>query len=282
MENSARTLDGKKLAAEKLDELHRRVREFAAPPLFVDVVVGEDAVQRAYVKLKGQTASRLGIAFRSEDLPAGAGEGQVIESIRNIARLPNLAGLIVQLPLPAGISRRAVLDAVPPGVDVDCLGGENQRRFYAGGPAPVPPTAAAVVALIDSVPGLPKAPVCAVVGQGELVGKPVAFLLQRRGWRVLTADSSTKDLAALTGQADVVVSGVGQPGLVTAAHVKPGAAVIDAGTAEWGGQLVGDVDAASVSAVAGWLTPVPGGVGPLTVAMLLSNVVDAAERAGIK
>lgn len=274
-------IDGRRIAASVTAQVQEQVASLPFVPLFCDLMVGSDPVQLSYVKLKGLTAQRLGLSFRLEQLPERSPQDEVVQTISRLNRLPNLSGLIVQLPLPEGLDRRQVLDAVDPRVDVDCLGSRASAEFYAEKDgAIVPPTAAAVLAVLDSL-SLPLGTLrFAVVGQGELVGKPVSFLLERRGYRILRADRSTEDLASLTRTADVVISATGQPGTITATHVKPGAVVIDAGTAESEGGIVGDVDQRAVAPLASLLSPVPGGVGPVTVAMLLKNVVAVAQGGG--
>lgn len=274
-------IDGRRIAASVTARVREQILSLPFTPLFCDLMLGSDPVQLSYVKLKGLTAQRLGLSFRLEQLPASSSQDEVVQTISRLNRLPNLSGLIVQLPLPGGLNRRQVLDAVDPRVDVDCLGSRASAEFYAGrSGAIVPPTAAAVLEVLDSL-GLSLGMLrFAVVGQGELVGRPVSFLLERRGYQTMRADRSTEDLAALTRSADVVISATGQPGTITGAHIKPGAVVIDAGTAESGGGIVGDVDQRAVAPLASRLSPVPGGVGPVTVAMLLKNVVAVARSRG--
>lgn len=271
-------IDGKKIASEILGSIKSEIGKLPFVPVFCDVLVGNDPVSLSYVKIKGKTAEEAGLHFRLEQLPETISEPQLIEKIKSLNNEPNLCGLIVQLPLPAHINRQAVLDAIDTKLDVDCLGSPNTEKFYQQQLLLTPPTAAAVVALIDQLPENLKTGQFVVVGQGQLVGQPVAHLLKQKNYRVTIADKATASLATLTKTADVLISATGQPGLITQEFVKPGSAVIDAGTAELDGGIVGDVDFGSVKNIAGFITPVPGGVGPVTVSMLLYNVVRVAKE----
>jgi methylenetetrahydrofolate dehydrogenase (NADP+) / methenyltetrahydrofolate cyclohydrolase len=272
-------IDGKAIAQTILDDLKPRVARLSFQPLLVDIVVGDDPVSTSYVAIKGKTAADIGLAFEGNQLAEDASTEQLLSVIKNLGQHHNLCGLLIQLPLPAHINEVLVLNAIPERIDVDGLGSAAENNFYHNEPPHItPPTAGAVLHILDSLNIELGQLSILVIGQGKLVGKPVTFLLKQRKLNVTTADGSTTNLHKLTTSADVIISGTGQAGLLTGDMIKPGAIIIDAGTAESGGGIVGDVDMESVELKAAWLSPVPGGVGPVTVAKLLENVVVAAER----
>jgi methylenetetrahydrofolate dehydrogenase (NADP+)/methenyltetrahydrofolate cyclohydrolase len=293
---TATLLDGRALAARIEVSLRSEVETFTAmfrrPPRLVVVLAGDLAASGSYVKSKAAAAGRVGIDSEVIRVPATATTEELVALVAAIAREEHGAadGILVQLPLPEHVDSVAVLDAVPPDRDVDGFHPENAGLLSQGRPRFVPCTAAGVQRmLIDA--GIETAGKHAViVGRSDIVGKPLALLLASRGTggdaTVTICHSRSADLAAITRQADILVAAVGRPRLVTADMVKPGAAVIDVGInriagADGSGRLVGDVDFDAVREVAGWISPVPGGVGPLTVAMLLANTLLAAElRAG--
>lgn len=270
-------IDGKKIAEEILKSLARELQGLTFRPLLADVLVGDNPVSLSYTAIKAKTARRIGCDFELIRLPAESKIPDVISAMEKIRERKSLSGLIVQLPLPKFLDKRKILDAIPSGLDIDCIGRQNLEDFYRGSPRYLPPTAAAVMLMIEELPFDFTRKNFLVIGRGELVGKPVAHLLNSRGLRVAAANSKTSDLPSILKNADIVISGTGRPGLVNGQNLKPGAVVIDAGTAESAGSIVGDVDAASVSGLSGWLSPVPGGVGPVTVAMLCRNLVGAAK-----
>jgi methylenetetrahydrofolate dehydrogenase (NADP+) / methenyltetrahydrofolate cyclohydrolase len=293
---TATLLDGRALAARIETSLQSEVDTFATmfhrPPRLVVVLVGDLAASGSYVKSKAAAAGRVGIDSDVVRVPATATTAELVALVAAIARDEHgpADGILVQLPLPEHVDTVAVLDAVPPDRDVDGFHPENAGLLSQGRPRFVPCTAAGVQRmLIDA--GIETAGRHAViVGRSDIVGKPLALLLASRGpggdATVTICHSRSADLAAITRQADILVAAVGRPRLVTADMVKPGAAVIDVGInrivgPDGSGKLVGDVDFDGVREVAGWISPVPGGVGPLTVAMLLANTLLAAElRAG--
>lgn len=270
-------INGKQIADTILSQIKQEVAAMPFQPVFCDVLVGNDSVSASYVKIKGKKAVEAGMKFLPVLLPGDISQKALEAKIRELNLWLGLCGLVVQLPLPQGLAERPVLDTVLPACDVDGMGWRNQELFYSGQAAMVMPTAAAIRAIFETLQiDIHKQVV--VVGQGELVGRPTAFLLKKMGYSVKTADRSVGDIKALCLEADVLVSATGTPNLITGDMVKAGSVVIDAGTSESGGSIVGDVDAASVGPVAGFLTPVPGGVGPVTVAMLLSNVLACAKE----
>jgi methylenetetrahydrofolate dehydrogenase (NADP+)/methenyltetrahydrofolate cyclohydrolase len=271
-------IDGRHISANILHKLKKEVAGLPFKPVFCDVLVGDNPVSASYVKIKEKRAESIGLSFRLEQVPENTSESALVEKILELNKTKNMCGLIVQLPLPSHMDRQVILDAIDSRLDVDCLGSVNAEKFYAGHPGLVPPTAGAVMALVDELPESVKSGNFVVVGQGQLVGKPVAYLLRQRGIRCVVTDRTTVDLANVTRTADVLICATGQGGLITENFVKPGCAIIDAGTAEMDGGIVGDVDFESVKNIAGFITPVPGGVGPVTVSMLLYNVVEVARE----
>ena len=289
---TATLLDGRALAARIEGSLRSEVDTFVTifhrRPRLVVVLVGDLAASGSYVKSKAAAAERVGIDSDVVRVPATATTDELVSLVAAIARDEHgpADGILVQLPLPERVDTVAVLDAVPPDRDVDGFHPENAGLLSQGRPRFVPCTAAGVQRmLIDA--GIETAGRHAViVGRSDIVGKPLALLLASRGpggdATVTICHSRSADLATVTRQADILVAAVGRPRLVTADMVKPGSAVIDVGInrivgPDGTGKLVGDVDFDAVREVAGWISPVPGGVGPLTVAMLLANTLLAAE-----
>lgn len=288
---TAQLLDGRALAqrieATLRDEVQTFAEMFQRRPRLVVVLVGDLAASASYVKSKAAAAARVGIDAEVIPVPVTADTAELVALVQAIARDEHgpADGILVQLPLPAHVDTVAVLDAVPPDRDVDGFHPENAGLLSQGRPRFIPCTAAGVQRmLIDA--GIETAGRHAViVGRSDIVGKPLALLLAARSpagtnggdATVTICHSRSGDLAAITRQADILVAAVGRPGLITADMVKPGAAVVDVGINRVAGKLVGDVDFEAVRAVAGWISPVPGGVGPLTVAVLLCNTVLAAE-----
>ena len=291
---TARTLDGKALAGQIEDSLRAEVETFSRlegrAPRLVVVLVGEMAASASYVKSKASAAARVGIDAEVVRVPATADTEALVDLVGALARDEQgpADGILVQLPLPGHVDTQRVLDAVPADRDVDGFHPENAGLLSQGRPRFVPCTAAGVQRMLVDA-GIETAGKHAVIiGRSDIVGKPLALLLASRGSggdaTVTICHSRSENLAAICRQADILVAAVGKPGLVTAEMVKPGAAVIDVGinriadpAAKGGSRLVGDVDFAPVAEVAGSVSPVPGGVGPLTVAMLLANTLLAAE-----
>lgn len=272
-------IDGRKIAENIERSVTARVKALPFVPVFCDVLVGNDKVSLSYVQKKGQAAQRCGMEFTMAQFPEHISQEELCKALQGMGLQEHLCGCIVQLPLPPALDRQAVLDAIDPHIDVDVIGTFSSQAFYNGTAAIMPPTAAAVMEIISTLPENLQAGKYLVIGQGLLVGKPVAYLLRRAGKAVTVADKRTQNLAALVAEADVVITATGQPELIRGQMLKAGCAVIDAGTAELDGGIVGDVDFASVSTQAAYLTPVPGGVGPVTVAKLLENVMLVAEHA---
>jgi methylenetetrahydrofolate dehydrogenase (NADP+)/methenyltetrahydrofolate cyclohydrolase len=280
---SASILDGKAAAAEVKADLKERVAALAARgvmPGLGTVLVGDDPGSRAYVGGKHRDCAQVGIASIRRDLSASATQEQVEEAVRELNADPACTGYIVQLPLPSGLDDKRVLNFIDPAKDADGLHPVNLGKLVLGEEAPLPCTPRGIVALLRRYGVQIAGAEVTVIGRGITVGRALGLLLTRRSENatVTLCHTGTKDLAAHTRAADIVVVAAGRAGLLTADMVKPGAAVLDVGITRTEAGLVGDV-APDVASVAGWVAPMPGGVGPMTRAMLLANVVEAAERA---
>ncbi len=278
---TAQKLDGTAYAREVKADLARRVAALAERglrPGLGTVLVGDDPGSRAYVAGKHRDCAQVGIASLRVDLPEDASAQQVAEAIAGLNEDPACTGYIVQLPLPAHLDDNAALELIDPLKDADGLHPMNLGRLVLGVPAPLPCTPRGILELLrhHDVP-LAGAEVC-VVGRGTTVGRPLGLLLTRRSENatVTLCHTGTRDLAAHTRAADIVVAAAGSPGLITSAMIKEGAALLDVGITRTEAGLVGDLDP-SVWDKAAWVAPMPGGVGPMTRAMLLTNVVERAE-----
>ncbi len=278
---TAQILDGKVTAASIKADLAARVAALATRgvlPGLGTVLVGDDPGSRAYVNGKHRDCAEVGIASIRRELPADASQQQVEAVVDELNADPACTGYIVQLPLPAGIDANEILGRIDPAKDADGLHPVNLGRLVLGQPGPLPSTPRGIVVLLRRYDVPIAGAEVTVVGRGITVGRTLGLLLTRRSENatVTLCHTGTKDLAAHTRAADIVVVAAGLPGLLTADMVRPGAAVLDVGITRTDAGLVGDV-APEVRGVAGYLAPMPGGVGPMTRAMLLANVVDAAE-----
>jgi methylenetetrahydrofolate dehydrogenase (NADP+)/methenyltetrahydrofolate cyclohydrolase len=284
---TATLLDGKAIAAQIKDELRERVKTLAergVTPGLGTVLVGQDPGSQAYVNGKHRDCAEVGIASIRRELPADASQEELDAVIDELNADPACHGYIVQLPLPGHLDTQRVLERVDPDKDADGLHPVNLGRLVLDYPAPLPCTPRGIVELLRRYDIPLRGAEVAVVGRGNTVGRPLGLLLTRRSENatVTLCHTGTLDLAARTRAADIVVVATGVPGLLTADMVRPGAVVIDVGItrvigADGRGRYTGDVDA-EVAEVAGALAPMPGGVGPMTRAMLLANVVERAER----
>ena len=278
---TARILDGTATALAIREDLARRVAELGRrgiTPGLGTVLVGDDPGSRSYVNGKHRDCMQVGIASIRRELPADATQGQVEEIVDELNADPACTGYIVQLPLPAGLDAQRILRRMDPAKDADGLHPVNLGKLVLGEPGPLPCTPRGITELLRRR-GVPIAGAdVTVIGRGITVGRALGLVLTRRteNATVTQCHTGTKDLAAHTRTADIVVVAAGRPGLLTGDMVQPGAAVIDVGITRTDAGLVGDV-AADVAEVAGWLAPMPGGVGPMTRAMLLTNVIEAAE-----
>ncbi len=300
---TARRLDGAEIARQIKEELRARLAELAAtgvrPGLGV-VLVGDDPASASYVRSKTRACEELGMLGETRRLPASASTAEVAAAVEGYNARPDIHGILVQLPLPPQVDATRVLDLVDPAKDVDGLHPDNVGRLVQKRPRFLPCTPAGIMEMLRRS-GIEVAGRRAVVlGRSDIVGKPMTLLLMHADATVTVCHSRTRDLAAVTREADILVAAIGRAGLVRAEHVRPGAVVVDVGMnrvtdpavardlllpsrlpdfEKKGHALVGDVHAPSVEPVAGALTPVPGGVGPLTIAMLVSNTVRAAAGA---
>ncbi|MCO5999194.1 bifunctional methylenetetrahydrofolate dehydrogenase/methenyltetrahydrofolate cyclohydrolase [Actinoallomurus rhizosphaericola] len=280
---TARILDGKATAAAIRAELKQRVdalREQGIVPGLGTVLVGDDPGSQAYVAGKHRDCAEVGIASIRRDLPATATQAEVEAAVDELNADPTCTGYIVQLPLPKGLDEQRVLERIDPAKDADGLHPVNLGRLVLMQPGALPCTPRGIVELLRRHDVPIRGADVTVVGRGITVGRALGLLLTRRSENatVTTCHTGTKDLAAHTREADIVVVAAGVPGLLTADMVKPGATVLDVGITRTDDGLVGDVHP-GVREVAGWVAPMPGGVGPMTRAMLLANVVEAAEKA---
>lgn len=291
--SNARIIDGKAMAAELTASIEQRVRELAThglqPGLSV-VIVGDDPASQVYVRNKERTAERLGFQSQVIRLPADATQAELLATVSALNEDDSVHGILVQLPLPPQMDEQAVTQAISPSKDVDGFHYENVGKVNAGKAcdAFVPCTPAGCMRMISDVRGQDLSGLVAVViGRSNIVGKPLASLLLAANATVTVCHSRSPNLAAIAAGADILVAAVGRARMVTADFVKHGATVIDVGInrlpentdGDGKSRLVGDVDFDAVVAKAGAITPVPGGVGPMTIAMLMANTLRAAERA---
>ena len=277
------TIDGKRVAAVVRSEVRERVARLASHgvvPGLATVLVGDDPASRLYVGNKERACEEVGMRSFGHRLAASTGQAELLALVRELGRRRDVHGILVQLPLPPPLEARPVIETLPPEKDVDGLHPVNQGRLLAGEPGLRPCTPLGVLRLIDETGVALKGAHAVVVGRSLLVGKPVALLLLERHATVTVCHSRTVDLGAEVGRADVLVAATGQAGLVRGVWIRPGAVVIDVGMNRGpDGKLCGDVEFAAACERAAHITPVPGGVGPMTVAMLLANTVSAAEQA---
>ena len=287
---SAKPIDGREIAGRIRAEVAAAAADLATSsgvrPGLAAVLVGGDPASATYVRMKRKACEEAGLASRVLELPAETTQDDLLAHVADLNADPEVHGILVQLPLPPQIDERAIVRAVDPDKDVDGFHPLNVGRVALGelDEAFVPATPAGILRLLDETGVELKGADAVVIGRSAIVGRPTALLLLHRSATVTVCHSATRDLASHTRRADVLVAAVGKPGFVTAAMVKPGAAVIDVGinrvtSADGKARLVGDVDFEDVSRVAGSLTPVPGGVGPMTIALLLENTLAAARRA---
>jgi methylenetetrahydrofolate dehydrogenase (NADP+)/methenyltetrahydrofolate cyclohydrolase len=278
---AAEIIDGKAIAAEVRAEVRRDVSEhrarFGEAPGLATVLVGDDPASQIYVGGKHRASEEVGIRSIAHELPADTAEDDLIELVEELNGDDAVNGFIVQLPLPDQIDPGRVIAALDPRKDVDGLTPTNAGLLVQGHDALVPATPSGVMELLRRTGAELEGAEAVVVGRSDLVGRPVASLLLAENATVTICHSRTRDLAEVCMRADVLVAAVGRPRLVTGEMVKPGAIVIDVGTTRTDDGLVGDVDFESAAARASAITPVPGGVGPMTIAMLLKNTLKAAR-----
>ena len=279
---TASIIDGKAAAQALRAGLAPRVSALKArgiTPGLAVIIVGENPASEAYVRNKARACAEAGAHSEVHRLPGNATEATVLAMVEQLNRDPRIHGIIVQLPLPGQLSSTRILQAVAVDKDVDGFNWVNLGALADGHPRFVPCTPLAVVALLDAAKIAIEGRTAVLVGRSSIVGKPLALLLLARNATVTVCHSRTRDLGTVTSRADILIAAVGKPGMLTGDMVRAGAVVIDVGINRLpDGRLVGDVDYESASRKAGFITPVPGGVGPMTVAMLIANTVAAAER----
>jgi methylenetetrahydrofolate dehydrogenase (NADP+)/methenyltetrahydrofolate cyclohydrolase len=294
----AHLIDGKRVAKQVEEEVAAAIVRLGIQPVLVVVRVGNDPASEIYVRNKARKAEELGLRGDERIFPETFSESELLAEIDRLNRDDAVDGILVQLPLPKHIDPHRVIDAIDPAKDVDGFHPLNAGRLHLGRPSLTPCTPAGVIRLLDACDLQIEGKQAVVIGRSDIVGKPVAALLLQRNATVTICHSRTRNLAAVARKADIVVAAIGKPFFVTAEMVKAGAAVIDVGInridasqaslvahdenksallAKNGYAVVGDVDFVPVREVAAWITPVPGGVGPMTIAMLMSNTVKAAE-----
>jgi methylenetetrahydrofolate dehydrogenase (NADP+) / methenyltetrahydrofolate cyclohydrolase len=277
---AARILDGKSLAAATRAELKHRVEALVqrgVTPGLTVIIAGDDPASRVYVRNKTVAAREIGVRSELVELEKDISEAQLLDRIAKLNADPAVHGILVQLPLPKHIDSARVLESIAPAKDVDGFHEANLGALMAGRPTVVPCTPLGCMRLIEHAGVQIAGQQAVVVGRSNIVGKPVAHLLLQKDATVTLCHSKSKDLAGICRSADILVAAVGRAKLVTGQMVKPGACVIDVGINRLpDGKLAGDVDFDSAKEVAGWITPVPGGVGPMTIAMLLENCIRAA------
>ena len=278
---AANVIDGKALAAKCKARVAQEVRSFSRRPGLAVIIVGDNPASRTYVNSRRKDCEESGIYSEEYALPAEAGQDALMEVIRTLNAREDIDGILCQLPLPEGYDEEAVLLAIDPDKDVDGFHPVNVGRLSTGQPCFVPCTPAGVMEMLRECGIDPKGKECVVVGRSNIVGKPMAMLLLAAHGTVTICHSRTRDLGEVCRRADILVAAVGKRDLITADMVKEGAVVIDvAMNRNDAGKLCGDVDYGPVSEKASYITPVPGGVGPMTRAMLMVNTLEAARRHG--
>ncbi len=277
---TAIVMDGNALRDEIIAGLRVTIEAAGSPPVcLATVLVGDDGPSQRYVASKHKKAVEAGLIARHVDLPATATQAEVEAAVRELTEDPTVHGVLVQLPLPDGLDAEPVLDLIPPEKDVDGLTERSMGRLVRNRPGLVGCTPLGVMRLLEKYDVPTSGARAVVIGRSTLVGLPLSLLLNRKGVdaTVTMAHSRTADMAAVVREADIVVGAAGQARMITGDMVKPGAAVIDVGVSRTEAGIVGDVDRASVEAVAGWITPMPGGTGPMTIACLMENTLSAAR-----
>jgi len=277
-------MDGNALRNELIESIRARVETAGSPAIcLATVLVGDDGPSRRYVNSKHAKAGEAGLTSRHVDLPASATQAEVESTVRALVDDPSVHGILVQLPLPDGLDPEPVIDLIPPEKDVDGLTERSMGRLVRGRPGLVGCTPLGVMRLLERYDVATAGRRAIVIGRSTLVGLPLSLLLARKGIdaTVTMAHSRTADMAAAVRECDIVVAAAGQARMITADMVKPGAAVIDVGVSRSEAGIVGDVDFEGVREVAGWITPMPGGTGPMTIACLMENTLSAARLQGV-
>jgi methylenetetrahydrofolate dehydrogenase (NADP+)/methenyltetrahydrofolate cyclohydrolase len=273
---AAKIIDGKKIAAEIRDEIKKEIIKLGIKPGLAVILVGADPSSHLYVKLKERACAEVGIYFERHLFFATEPEEKIIKKIQELNDKPNVHGILVQLPLPVGYDENKIITSINPQKDVDGFHPENIKKLLTGRPEIMPPIFKGILKLIESTNTELINKKIAVLANSEIFAKPLAKIFENN--QVAIAISPTKP-TPITYDADIIITALGRPKFLTAEMIKEGAIIIDVGTTRLeNGTLVGDADFESVSQKAGWLTPVPGGVGPMTVVMLLQNVLEITKK----
>ncbi|HLD62736.1 MAG TPA: bifunctional methylenetetrahydrofolate dehydrogenase/methenyltetrahydrofolate cyclohydrolase FolD [Candidatus Norongarragalinales archaeon] len=279
MNMAARILDGKKIAEGIKEKIAGEIAGWKKKPGLATVLVGDNPASKVYVSMKNVACKKYGFYSREIHLPESISQKQLLEKVAELNKDNAIHGILVQLPLPPQIDENAILSAITPEKDVDGFHPVSLGKLIQGNPSFVPCTPRGVIHLIKSTGEKLEGKHAVVIGRSNIVGKPTAILLLQENCTVTVCHSRTTNLAEEVKKADIVVAAVGKPKLVTKEMVKQGAVVIDVGTTKLSdGRLCGDVDFDGVKEKASWITPVPGGVGPMTIAMLLQNTFEAAKK----
>ena len=278
---SAIILDGKKIAQEIQEELSLKVEELKGKgitPGLAVIRVGEDPSSLIYVRNKKRKAEEVRIHFEEHTLKENTSQDELIELIARLNSDSRIEGIVLQLPLPDHLDEKRILEKISPNKDVDGFHPLNMGRLLKGDPSFIPATPRGIVELLDRYKIPLEGKRAVVVGRSDIVGKPLAFLLLARNATVTICHSKTKDLSLITREGDILVAALGKPGFIKEKMVKEGSVIIDVGINRVGNKIVGDVDFEKVKVKASYITPVPGGVGPMTIVMLLSNVIKKAQN----
>jgi len=275
---TAEIIDGKRIADELLEDLAHEIKANRLKPKLATILVGEDAASKTYINNKVKACARIGVENTHYSLAEDTTPDELLSLIKQLNENKTVHGILVQMPLPKHIDRKIIIGAIAPEKDVDGFNPINIGRLVDGDESMPACTPAGIIHLLEKCGVALEGANAVVVGRSIIVGKPLAMLLLNRNATVTVCHSKTRNLAEITRQADVLCVAVGKPRMITANMVKPGAVVIDVGINRVGGRLVGDVDFESVCKIAGKITPVPGGVGPMTVASLMRNTVHACAR----
>lgn len=276
---AAQIIDGKKLADEIKANLKQEISKLNEKPGLAAILVGNDPASELYVSSKHKACEEVGIYSEVHKIPASTNEKELIDLIKKLNSDKKIHGILLQLPLPKQFDEQKIIDTICPKKDVDGLTTWNMGRLFIGLDAFIPATPKGVIKLIESTGINFEGKTAVVIGRSNLVGKPVSFLLQQKNCTVTMCHSKTANLSEETKRADILVVAVGKPNLITADMVKKGAVIIDVGINRIEKKIMGDVDFENVKEIAAHITPVPGGVGPVTVACLLENVLIAAGKA---
>lgn len=271
-------INGREIRNKILESLKEKIETLPKKPIFSDILVGNDGASMQYVRMKEKTATDIGIEFLKAQFDESITTEELLSEIDKLNKTERMCGLIVQLPLPSHIDTKKVLDRIDPKIDVDATGEVNTGKFYDGDPDFIFPTAQAVMEIINSLGLDLRNKNFVILGKGDLVGRPVYKMLTNIGITPTVVDRSTVDVGNVTRNADVLICATGRGGLIDKTMIKEGAIIIDAGTSESYGSIIGDVNTLGIEDIVSVLSPVPGGVGPVTVACLMKNIVLSAQK----